>query len=138
VPFLANVPERGSNLLCRRCPSTPLFFPSRSVSLSPFFARPQPTRQSSLLFYLDAPFSGRSCHPRHLLVLNYPPLVPTTCQNMAAAQNNLSLNVKMATDMRKTSLPNLSYPIRPIHAPSIEPSVPLVVKACYFRWALLL
>jgi hypothetical protein len=139
VPFLVNVLERGSNLLCRRCPSTyPFFFPSSSVSFSPFSARPQPTRQSSLLFYLDSPFSGRPCHPHHLLVLNYPPLVPTTRQNMSAAQNSLSLNVNTATDIRKTSLPNLSYPIRPpMHAPWAEPSVPLVVKACCFRWALL-
>ena len=114
-----------------------LFFPIQFSFFLPFFARPQPTRQNSLLFYLDAPFSGSPCHSHHLLVLNHPPLVPTTRQNMSAAQNNLSLNVNMATDMRKTSLPNLSYPIRPIHAPWAEPSVPLVVKACYFCWVLL-
>jgi hypothetical protein len=137
-PFLANLPERCSNLLYKRRPCTSFFFPSSSVSFFPFFARQQRTRQNSLLFYLGAPFSGRPCHHHHLLVLNYLHLQPTTRQKMPPAQSNLSsINVNLSTNMRKTSLPNLSYPIRSIHTPWVESSVPLVITARYLQWALL-
>lgn len=130
-PFLVNFPGRSSNLLYK---STHLFFfPIQFGFLSPFFTRLRHTQQNS---FLDAHFSGSICHHHPLLVL-HPPLVSTTRQNMPAAQNNVSFtNVNLATDMRKTSLPNLSYPIRPIHNPWVESSAPLVIAARYLQWPL--
>jgi len=117
----------------------PLYTPfSHSVRFPPLLFWPTyNTQQNSLLFYLDVRFSGKLCHPYHLLVFNFPPLVPTTRENMSAAQNNVSPNINLAMETRKTSLPNLSYPIRPVHTPWVESSVPLVVKACYSQWTLL-
>jgi len=115
-------------ICCIRGPCTPFFSPSSSVSFSPFFLPAHDTQQNSFLFYLHAHFSGRACRHHHLLVINYLLLVSTTRQNMPAAQNSLPfINVNVATDMRKTSLPNLSYPIRPTHTPWVESSVPLVI-----------
>ena len=124
-PFLANLPGRGSNLGHIR-ESRPPFFPSSSASCSPFFC--PPTTQNSLLFYVDAPFSGWLCH-HSLLFLNYPHLLQTMRQDMPAAQNHLPfIHVNVATDTRKISLANLSYPIRSNHTAWVEPSVPLVIK----------
>ena len=133
-PFLANLPERCSNLLYKRRPCIPFFFLSNSVSPCPLFFGPsQHIQQNSLLFHRDAPFSGRPCH--HLLVVKLD-LLPTTRQKMPSAQSNLpSINVNTSTDMHKTSLPNLSYPIRPIHT-WVDSSVPLVITARYLPWAL--
>ena len=132
-PFLASLPERCSNLLYKRRPCTS-FFPHLVRFPSSLFLLAN-TQQNSLLFYLGAAFSGRPCHHHPLLVPNHPPLVPTTRQNMPGAQNNpSSINVNLPTDMRKTSLPNLSYPIRPIHTPWVEPSAPLVIMVRYFQW----
>ena len=102
------------------------FFPIQFGFLLPFF-RP-PTTQNSLLYYSDAPFSDWPCH-HSLLFLNYPHLLPTTRQDMPAAQNHPPFNhVNVATDTRKISLANLSYPIRSNHTAWVEPSVPLVIK----------
>jgi hypothetical protein len=132
-PFLANVPERCSNLLYKRRPCTS-FLPNLVRFPSSLFLLAN-AQQNSLLFYLGAAFSGRPCHHHPLLVPNHPPLVPTTRQNMPAAQNNPScINVNLPTDMCKTSLPNLLYPIRPIHTPWVEPSAPLVITVRYFQW----
>ncbi|KIM49754.1 hypothetical protein M413DRAFT_6653 [Hebeloma cylindrosporum] len=47
---------------------------------------------------------------------------------MPQAQNNPSFSdVKLSKDLRTTLLPNLSYPVRPIHTPWVESSAPLVI-----------
>ena len=150
IPFLNWKGSRRGNLhfwptfpgavrICciREGPVHSFFFPSSSVSFFPFFfARQQHTQQNSLLFYLEAPFSGRPCRHHHLLVLNYLHLPPTTRQKMPPAQSNLS-SINVNPNMRKMSLPNLSYPIRSIHAPWVESSVPLVITARYLQCTLL-
>ena len=113
----------------KRKPSFPFFHLVRPPL---FFFRP-PTTQNSLLSYVDVPFSGWICH-HFLLFLNCPHLLPTTRENMPAAQNHLpSIHVNVATDTRKISLVNLSYPIRPTHTPWVESTVPLVFKVCYVK-----
>ena len=54
-PFVANVPERGSNC-CARKALLHAFFPFSSVPFSPFFWPTHNTQQNSLPFYLDARF----------------------------------------------------------------------------------
>ena len=113
------------------------FFPIQFGFFLPIFLPAHDTLQNSFLFYLHAHFSGRACRHHHLLVINYPLLVSTTRQNMPAAQTSLPfINVNVAPDMRKTSLPNLSYPIRPTHTPWVESSVPLVITVRYLHWLL--
>jgi hypothetical protein len=103
-----------------------LLFSTQFGFLLPFFC--PPTTQNSVLLYVDAPFSGWLCH-HSLLFLNYPHLLSTTREDMPAAQNHLPIiHVNVATDTRKISLANLSYPIRSNHTAWVEPSVPLVIK----------
>lgn len=115
APFEFAVYKRGPSAL----------FSSQFGFLLPSF-RP-PTTQN-LLFYVNAPLSIWLC--RHsLLFLNYPPLLPTTREDMQTAQNHLPFNhVNVATDTRKISVVNLSYPVRPIHTPWVESPAPLLIK----------
>jgi hypothetical protein len=129
-PFLANLSGRGSNLRYIREARLPLFSIQFSFLL-PFFC--PPTTQNSLLFYVDAPFSSWLCH-HSLLLYHFPPLLPTTRENMPAAQNHPPfIHVNVAPDTRKMSLTNLSYPIRTTHTPWVDSSVPLVIKVHYLK-----
>jgi len=56
---------------------------------------------------------------------------------MPGGKKNPFPNINLAADRGKTSLPELSYPIRSIHTPWVESSVPLVIKVRYSQWTLL-